>query len=115
MGNHITQLTSFYQVDGIQRYTPFKNNDVKIVTAGGALRLEGPCGVIVEYDGIHIMKVQAPRELGKVVHGICGNCNGIADDFTTKNGTDVSSYPNLYSAIGNSYEVHDDSDLFFPQ
>lgn len=86
-----------------------------VYTSGQRLRLETSCGVVVEYDGIHIMEVIIPRKFGQQVNGICGNCNDKRDDLRTKDGTDVSTNKNKYSLIGNSYEVMDDSDLIIPQ
>ncbi|XP_063402487.1 zonadhesin-like [Mytilus trossulus] len=102
-------------VDGIQKYPPYVDEGVVVYTSGQRLRLETSCGVVVEYDGIHIMEVIIPRKFGQQVTGICGNCNDKRDDLRTKDGTDVSTNKNKYSLIGNSYEVMDDSDLIIPQ
>ena len=37
--------------------------------------------------------------------GICGNMNNIEDDYFTSDGTDVSTHPNKYNLIGDSWQV----------
>lgn len=67
-------------------------------------------GLRVEFDGRHRVTVKVPGLFRNKLTGICGNCNGIKDDYRTKQGKDVSKFRNRYSLIGSSYKVKDDSD-----
>lgn len=67
-------------------------------------------GLTVQFDGRHRVKVKLPGKFANKVTGICGDCNGMKDDFRTKEGKDVSNDRDKYSLIGNSYKVKDDSD-----
>ena len=53
-----------------------------------------------------------PYEAGEGATGICGNCDGIDNDYLTKNGTDVSSNPPQARSnmIGNSWRVQDQNE-----
>ena len=53
-----------------------------------------------------------PYEAGERATGICGNCDGIDNDYLTKNGTDVSSYPRQIRSnmIGNSWLIEDQNE-----
>ena len=62
------------------------------------------------FNGEHTVKVFVPQEYLGVGSGICGDCNGLQDDFKMKNGTDVSDFDNKYSLIGQSYYVPDPDD-----
>lgn len=67
-------------------------------------------GLRVQFDGRHRVSVKIRGSFSSKLTGICGDCNGIRDDFRTKEGKDVSKDRNKYSLIGTSYKVHDDSD-----
>ena len=57
------------------------------------------------FDGKTTAKVKINRKDGLNATGICGNCNGVEDDFVLKNGTDVSNERNKYSLIGINHRV----------
>ncbi|XP_021348638.1 zonadhesin-like isoform X2 [Mizuhopecten yessoensis] len=100
------------QIDDVLTFTPYEDPKGRfvVVIKGKYITLIGRCGLVVMFDGNHVVSVIVPRELGKTLTGICGNCNGKADDFKTKNGRDVSKNPNKFVYIGNSYEVTDVTD-----
>ncbi|XP_056020701.1 zonadhesin-like isoform X2 [Ostrea edulis] len=64
----------------------------------------------VTWDGRSSVVVTVPKNLGRRMTGLCGNCNGKRDDFRTKYGKDVSNLRNKFTLIGNSYAVKDDTD-----
>lgn len=66
-------------------------------------------GLTVKYDGDHRVIVTLPISFAKKLTGICGDCNGIQDDFRTKSGQIVSSLKDKDSLIANSYQVAGDS------
>ena len=55
------------------------------------------------FDGRETAKVFISSEDGMNATGICGNCDGVKNDFRLKNGTDVSGESNKYSLIGISH------------
>ena len=69
------------------------------------------CGLKVAFsgDGIQTMAliIVHPRvaKEGNGLVGLCGNCDGEADDMRTADGTDVSGEPDRYQLISDSYEV----------
>jgi hypothetical protein len=72
--------------------------------------VETDCGVVVMFDGANTARVLVPSQYGNNVTGICGNCDGIQNDFRTKTGRIVSGEANKYSLIGDSYAVPDDTE-----
>ena len=55
------------------------------------------------FDGMWSAKVYISSVDGLNATGICGNCDGVKDDFRLKDGTDVSGESNKYSLIGISH------------
>ena len=55
------------------------------------------------FDGKSTAKVFISSIDGLNATGICGDCNGVQDDFRLKNGSDVSGANNKYSLIGISH------------
>ena len=97
-------------MDGVKRYLPFKTAYFEIVNSGRYIRLKTSCNVIVTWDGNSAVTVSVPGHFGQSLVGICGNCNGIKDDFRTKDGLDVRSKPNKFSLIGTSYMIREGKD-----
>lgn len=87
------------------------NNTIEVTESGSYITIvHSTCDIRVQFDGVHIVNIRAPEtRFGGNLTGICGNCNGDAeDDYSTKTGEKVGSWE--YSKIGNSYKVIDDSD-----
>ena len=69
---------------------------------------ENNCGWQVHFNGRTRVKVSIKREDGPDAKGLCGNCDGVKNDLTTSNDTDVSwmrPRHKMYSVIGNSHIV----------
>lgn len=81
-----------------------------ITLSGRWITVTTPWGLVVRFDGNSRVTVIVPKRFSNKLTGICGDCNGIKDDFRTKDGKDVSKDRNRYSLIGTSYIVPDDSD-----
>jgi len=63
-------------------------------------------GLRLTYDGRMKLLVRVPGTYFNSVQGICGNFdNNVANDFTTKDGRDVSGEDDKYSLLGNSWIV----------
>ncbi|XP_061173301.1 zonadhesin-like [Saccostrea echinata] len=97
-------------INGIKMFAPWTsfNGFYKVTTKGRFLTVSTTCGVVVSFDGVHSVSLSIPKQYSDHVTGICGNCNGKKDDLRTKTGDDVSTRPNKYSLIGESYQVFDD-------
>ncbi|KAK3101259.1 hypothetical protein FSP39_002218 [Pinctada imbricata] len=99
------------QINGSKEYLPFNKNNGEIVVYqnGRYTQLSTSCDVRVQFDGNSYVKVTIPDKYRNHTTGICGNCNGLADEFRTKDGTPVSSDRVGQALIGNSYKVKDGS------
>jgi len=99
-------------VDGNLEEVPYNADDVTIFYSGNVLQFSSPkCDVWVSFDGVSFTTVKVNGKYGGQLSGICGNCNGLKDDYRTKDGRDVSNERGLFNLIGDSFQVDDDSDL----
>lgn len=98
------------QINGIKMFAPWTspNGIYKVTTKGRYLTVTTICGVVVSFDGVHSVSLSVPKQYGGHLTGLCGNCNSRKDDLRTKAGDDVSTRPNKFSLIGDSYQVFDD-------
>ncbi|XP_052822699.1 zonadhesin-like [Octopus bimaculoides] len=78
--------------------------------SAGTITVTTKWGLFLRFDGNHWVHLNLPGRFANELIGICGDCNGIKDDFKTKAGEDVSNRKNKYTIIGDSYQVCDDSD-----
>lgn len=78
--------------------------------SAGKITVRTKWGLILKFDGVHFVHLILPGYFANQLTGICGDCNGIRDDFRTKVGEDVSNQQNKFALIGDSYQVCDDSD-----
>lgn len=92
-----------FQKNGFQQTAPYQTSTYSIFRSGGFIVVENNCSMQAWFDGKTTAKVYINREDGLNATGICGNCNGVQDDFVLKNGTDVSGESNKYSLIGISH------------
>ncbi|XP_046332236.2 zonadhesin-like isoform X2 [Haliotis rufescens] len=99
-------------VNGLRKYPPFigANGKLSVTINGQFVQVTTMCGIEVAFDGLHLVKVKVPKRYATRMTGLCGDCNGIEDDFRLSNGTDVSTLDTKFSQIGNSYLVFDNSD-----
>ncbi|XP_071095571.1 uncharacterized protein [Haliotis cracherodii] len=99
-------------VNGLRKYPPFMgaNGKLSVTINGQFVQVTTMCGIEVAFDGLHLVKVKVPKRYATRMTGLCGDCNGIEDDFRLSNGTDVSTLDTKFSQIGNSYLVFDNSD-----
>ena len=98
-------------MNGILINSPVKNDPLySVILWDGWVTVKTEWGLIVQFDGKRTVIVSVPGSYRNKLTGICGDCNGIKDDFRTKDGIDVSGKQNKYSSIGKSYRVADDSD-----
>ena len=92
-----------FQKNGIQQTAPYTSQSYTIFRSGNFIVVENNCSMQAWFDGKTTAKVYISGEDGMNATGICGNCNGIPDDFRLKDGTDVSEERNKYSLIGISH------------
>ncbi|XP_046578431.1 uncharacterized protein LOC124286131 [Haliotis rubra] len=99
-------------VNGLRKYPPFMgaNGKLSVTINGQFVQVTTMCGIEVAFDGLHLVKVKVPKRYATSMTGLCGDCNGVEDDFRLSNGTDVSTLDTKFSQIGNSYLVFDNSD-----
>ena len=102
----------YFQLNDERRYLPFSEVGGKIELSrhGGFVQVTSQCGIRVQFDGSHYVTVTVPRTFSGNLTGLCGDCNGEADDFTTKSGYDVSGKPGAGTIVGNSYIVKENGD-----
>ncbi|KAK3598636.1 hypothetical protein CHS0354_024357 [Potamilus streckersoni] len=96
-------------INGEIAYAPIEGVGYRIYEKGSMV-VETYCGVVVMFDGVNTARVLVPSQYGNNVMGICGNCDGIQNDFRTKTGRSVSGEANKYNLIGDSYAVPDDTE-----
>ena len=80
----------------------------------GFVTLTSSCDVIVQYDGKYIARVTTPAEMRHSLHGLCGNCDGNAENDVEVNGKAFFKFRSIedgFRALAHHYLVHDDSDI----
>ena len=91
-------------------HTPFAN---VTLTEDGFVTVTTPCDVTVQYDGIVQARVITPERFRHHVHGLCGNCDGNAENDVEVKGKPFFMFHSIeegFRAIGRSNLVTDDSD-----
>ena len=84
------------------------DGNLKIRRNGFFVRVATSFGLVVEFDGFWTAVVKLPASYEDQTEGICGNSNlDPTDDFTTKDGEDVTDEEHRYSLLGNSWQVFD--------
>ena len=67
--------------------------------------IKGSCYI---FSGVEsVAAVQAGGQYAGRVHGLCGDCNGRADDLKTAHGQDVSDRNNKFDLIAQSWRSSD--------
>ncbi|XP_052075053.1 IgGFc-binding protein-like isoform X1 [Mytilus californianus] len=95
------------KVDGIKRYLPYQTGYFSIIISGRYVRLKTTCNVLITWDGKSAVTISVPSHFSQNLIGLCGNCNGIKDDFRTKDGLDVRTKPDKFTLIGESYLIRE--------
>ncbi|XP_071179098.1 zonadhesin-like isoform X1 [Mytilus edulis] len=95
------------KVDGIKIYLPYKTRYFSIRYSGRYVRLKTTCKVLITWDGNSAVTISVPSHFSRNLIGLCGNCNGIKDDFRTKDGLDVRTKPDKFTLIGESYLIRE--------
>ncbi|KAI0233331.1 hypothetical protein LSAT2_016413 [Lamellibrachia satsuma] len=88
-----------------------------IYKSDGYVVVETDCGLRVGFNGKSqetAATLTIPPRYAKHIVGMCGDCDGLQDDLTLKNGTDVSNHPDKYTLISNSYSVDESDSQFLP-
>ena len=73
------------------------------------------CGIVIGFYGNALKSVaivDIPCKYGGSgrLIGLCGDCDGRANDLRTLDGTDVSGRPNMFAEISESYVVDEATD-----
>ena len=101
-------MTFIEQVDGVIVHPDIAFSGFIITNNGRFVRLETDFGLVVESDGVWTSTVRLPDDYSGKMSGLCQNSDNIrSNDLTTSDGRDVTTEPNKYSQIGNSYQVAD--------
>ena len=94
-----------FQINGVKYNGGVSRDSFDVIFKGSNAIVKNRCGMEAMFNGDNTVKVFVPQEYLSVRSGICGDCNGVQDDYKMKNETDVSSFENKYSLIGQSYYV----------
>ena len=95
-----------FQINGIEHSGTIETADYKIEENGDNIVIKNKhCDLEATYNGKHTAKVYIGKKFGLDANGLCGNCDGVKNDYRTSDGTDVSEFPDKYARIGNSYLV----------
>ena len=81
----------------------------KLIEKSGWLELDTAFGLHVKFNGNADFVIKLSPIYRNHMTGICGDCNGVKDDYITKEGSDVSSQPDKYAVVVKSYQVLDKS------
>ena len=85
-----------------------EDGKLTVVRNGFFARVATSFGLAIEFDGSWTAVVKLPTSYENQTEGICGNSNlDPTDDFTTKDGVDVTYEKDRYSMLGNSWQVDD--------
>ena len=63
-----------------------------------------------KFDGKHRAVLTIKSKHGPAARGLCGNCDGVKNDYVTKEGVDVSQEEDKYNLIGDSWLVYNPDD-----
>ncbi|XP_062571037.1 zonadhesin-like [Saccostrea cucullata] len=116
LGKNTIRLHKKHQVylNGLRIFLPYTSRgEFRIFRSGNKVKVIASTNdgdAVVTWDGWSSVTVTVPKDLGRRMIGLCGDCNEKKDDFRTKYGKDVSGDRNKFTEIGNSYTVKDDTD-----
>lgn len=87
---------------------PFNARNMTVTYSSPFLSLKTNFGLLVRYDGTHIVRVTIPSSFMDKVIGMCGDYdNNTENDLVTRDGQSMDGVENGHSKIGDSYVVPD--------
>ena len=97
------------QLDGVITTPSFTHYGISVQDDGHFVIVDvASCEITVKFDGYSFVSVHVPSSdppFFGTLTGICGNNDGVANDFVTSDLTDVSGDANKDNMIGDSYQV----------
>jgi len=81
---------------------------LQVYQSGRYIIIESSCGVRIGFDpeGIRsVATIMVPVTYRNKMIGVCGDCDGHLDEYTTRYGEDVSNKPDKFKLISESYIV----------
>ncbi|KAK7497095.1 hypothetical protein BaRGS_00011625, partial [Batillaria attramentaria] len=115
----MTQLLSLKEdervfLNGGQVDPPFHTHVANVtLDEDGFVTVETGCGVVVQFDGLFQARVTTPARFRHHLHGLCGNCDGNAENDVEVHGVPFFRFRSIeagFRAIGKFNLVADDSD-----
>ncbi|KAL8566523.1 hypothetical protein ACOMHN_009737 [Nucella lapillus] len=101
-------------VNGGEVDVPFHTHVANVTLSDdGYVTVVTGCGVVIQYDGLFQVRVITPEEFRHHLHGLCGNCDGNAENDVTVKGRPFFTFATVeegYKALGHANLVVDDSD-----
>ncbi|XP_052094934.1 zonadhesin-like [Mytilus californianus] len=98
-------------VDGTKVSLPYntKDNSVNIFVSGRYVRVQTNCDVILEWDGSKNLELAALDTFAKRMTGICGNCDGIRNEFSAANYSNPSDEPTKMGMIVETFALAEEA------
>lgn len=94
------------QVNNVRVALDVSYPGIEITNNGRFVRVATDYGLVVENDGEWTSIVKIPDSFHGKVHGLCADADGnSANDLTTKGGVNVNGQDNVYTLVGDSYQV----------
>lgn len=87
-----------------------RDGNLTIYDEGKYVQIKTACGVFVDFDGKQDAVVSADGKYRGLMNGLCGNCDDVGNDYTTKEGVDVSKKRDRGKLVGRSYTIDDKDD-----
>ena len=114
MHSFVRDFCTSFQVNNIDVFTPHFIDECKInigKDGGNLIVYSEECGIEVKWDGDSKLITNIPKEYGPYATGLCGNCDGVQDQYVLSDGTDVSGKQKRLRDIdiAEEYEVLDDT------
>merc|ERR550517_690311 len=84
--------------------------DLEVAEQGNYIVLTSSCGLRIGFDphgAQSVATIMVPVSYSEKMIGLCGDCDGNLDEYSLKDGTDVSGEADKYKQISESYEVDD--------
>jgi len=97
VGNNKIVLPDTHLAQGLQVYE-----------SGRYIIIESSCGIRIGFDpeGVRsVVTIMVPVHYSDKMIGVCGDCDGNLDEYTLRNGQDVSDKADKFRLISQSYEV----------
>ena len=101
----------FFQVDGTKISLPYntKDSSVNIFVSGRYVRVQTNCDVILEWDGSKNLELATLDTFAKRMTGICGDCDGIRNEFSATNDSKPTDEPLKIGKIVQTFELAEEA------